>query len=172
MSFGDMVVGFAFDRYTAPEGEDWGAALLSAPGAEDRVLLIDKIRGPAGVRARLNGIGGQVRAEESASDAMVREFQEEAGPKTWPSDWCCFAEKRFEGGRVFFFVYTRYGLAGQVLTEGSSRTDEEVAWYSGDLVRASEREGRLASDCEWAIPLAHSLLRSCVSKCCRLVVEV
>ena len=50
------------------------------------VLLIRKAR-PAWQRGRLNGVGGHLDPGESALEAMVREFREEAGLVTAREQW-------------------------------------------------------------------------------------
>lgn len=54
-----------------------------------KVLLIEKLK-PSWQAGLLNGVGGKVEEGESAIDAMVREFQEEASIKTSPDDWVFF----------------------------------------------------------------------------------
>lgn len=80
----DAVVGFAFS-------EDLRT-----------VLLIRKQR-PASQAGKLNGVGGKVEACESFIDAMVREFREEAGLDTGPSDWTHFASLEAPRWRIAFF---------------------------------------------------------------------
>jgi 8-oxo-dGTP diphosphatase len=55
-------------------------------GARDRVILIRKNR-PDFQKGKWNGIGGKLEANESPLDAMVREFREETGIVTQPTDW-------------------------------------------------------------------------------------
>lgn len=50
------------------------------------VALINKIK-PRWQSGLLNGIGGKLEPGESFVEAMVREFQEETGVATSPSDW-------------------------------------------------------------------------------------
>jgi|SaaInl4_135m_RNA_FD_contig_81_310136_length_3030_multi_3_in_0_out_0_5 8-oxo-dGTP pyrophosphatase MutT (NUDIX family) len=45
----------------------------------DRVVLIEKNRGPSHNIGRWNGVGGKVKPGEWANEAMQREFREEAG---------------------------------------------------------------------------------------------
>lgn len=45
----------------------------------EHVLLIHKERGPAYVIGKLNGVGGKVEGNESPTEAMAREFEEETG---------------------------------------------------------------------------------------------
>ena len=50
------------------------------------VVLIRKDR-PAWQAGKLNGVGGKIEPNESAIDAMVREFREETSVDTNPSIW-------------------------------------------------------------------------------------
>jgi 8-oxo-dGTP pyrophosphatase MutT (NUDIX family) len=53
---------------------------------KSQVVLIRKNR-PDWQRGFWNGIGGVVQESESELDAMVREFKEETGVTTLPSEW-------------------------------------------------------------------------------------
>ncbi len=59
------------------------------------VVLIRKLR-PNWQAGRLNGVGGHTEDGESSDTAMAREFCEEVGVGTLPSDWQEFAV--MEGG--------------------------------------------------------------------------
>ncbi|MBD1570311.1 NUDIX domain-containing protein [Aliivibrio sp. S10_S31] len=50
------------------------------------VALIKKIK-PTWQKGLYNGIGGKVECNETASEAMAREFEEETGVKTHPDEW-------------------------------------------------------------------------------------
>lgn len=54
------------------------------------VLLIQKQR-PAWQKGLYNGLGGHIEKNEEPISAMVREFEEECGVVTKPSDWEQFA---------------------------------------------------------------------------------
>ena len=110
-----MVAGFAYDL------------------ANGKVILIRKNR-PAWMAGQLNGIGGKVKANESAIDAMVREWFEETGLETKAEEWSLFHyEVRRDGPELFFFCASLPGASALV----QSATDEEVvcldlaAWDSG-----------------------------------------
>jgi 8-oxo-dGTP pyrophosphatase MutT (NUDIX family) len=53
----------------------------------DQVALVLKIRGPKHLHGKLNGIGGKVESGETPSEAMSREFHEEADWVIEPHDW-------------------------------------------------------------------------------------
>lgn len=53
---------------------------------DNKVLLIRKKK-PEFQKGKLNGVGGLVEKNETPRQAMVREFEEETGLKTFESDW-------------------------------------------------------------------------------------
>lgn len=76
----DCVIGFAFTPDPLPY---------------TNVLLIRKIK-PAWQAGLLNGVGGKIGDREEIKDeapiqAMVREFEEETGVKSYYDDWDCYA---------------------------------------------------------------------------------
>ena len=64
------------------------------------VALIEKNR-PEWQKGRLNGVGGQIEKGESPSQAIVREFQEEAGPEI---SWRQFCVLKGDGYRLYCFT--------------------------------------------------------------------
>ena len=67
-----------------------------------RVALIQKDR-PEWQRGLLNGVGGKLEAGECPDEAIAREFLEETGVSTRPSDWRTFAVlKRLPDYEVYF----------------------------------------------------------------------
>jgi 8-oxo-dGTP diphosphatase len=76
-----------------------------------QVALVRKAR-PAWQAGRLNGIGGKLEPGETPLAAMVREFREETGVVTAPSDWREAVVLRFDGGCVHFFTARLSGLSG------------------------------------------------------------
>jgi 8-oxo-dGTP diphosphatase len=59
----------------------------------DRVLLINKTK-PEWQRGKLNGLGGTIETGEAPLLAMVREFKEESGIDTNPTQWVRVADLR------------------------------------------------------------------------------
>lgn len=53
----------------------------------NKVLLLHKKKGPAYVIGKLNGVGGKIESEEATEVSMAREYAEETGVETWPSQW-------------------------------------------------------------------------------------
>jgi 8-oxo-dGTP diphosphatase len=98
------VLGFAFDEAGA------------------QVALIIKAR-PSWQAGRLNGIGGKVEPGETALQAMVREFREEADVVTEEAEWEFYAHLRGDEFEVCTFRTTLDGLRFAQLR---SCTDEPV----------------------------------------------
>lgn len=72
---------------------------------KERVALILKNR-PAFLAGKYNGIGGKIEeTDTSVLTAMVREFKEEAGCYTKPSDWYSVGHLWFNkaADKVYFF---------------------------------------------------------------------
>lgn len=84
-----------------------------------QVALIRKQR-PVWQRGKLNGMGGHIEKGESAVDAMVREFKEETGMETVPSEWHHYATLSGDGFNVVCFT-----ALGDVATLKST-TDESI----------------------------------------------
>src|SRR5579862_2183312 len=56
----------------------------------NKVRMIEK-QHPEWQKGKLNGIGGKIEPGEEPIAAMVREFEEETGWRTFESDWTHFA---------------------------------------------------------------------------------
>lgn len=70
---------------------------------KSQVALVLKNR-PAFLAGKFNGIGGKVEpTDNSVTDAMIREFEEEAWLKTDMSDWTCIGNMFIDGGVVVHF---------------------------------------------------------------------
>lgn len=107
------------------------------------VALIEKER-PEWQRGYLNGVGGKVEEGERPDEAMAREFKEETGVDTNPSDWECFLILRGEWGSVCFFRH----FSLKKLLKVSSLTDERVAIYS------MQTTSKTLPNLRWILPLA------------------
>ena len=124
--------------------------MFSPDGNE--VVLVKKNR-PAGQNGRLNGVGGKVNSGEGYFEAMVREFEEEAGvhEENWTHyadmngvDWNC---------RVFYSFSEKY-LDAQTMTDepivvenveyvnrlDSSEAISNIKWLMNLAICASEDE--------------------------------
>lgn len=69
----------------------------------NRIVLIRKNR-PEWCAGKLNGLGGSIEEDETAVDAMVREFYEESGIQTTPANWRSFITVLHEESTMFVFV--------------------------------------------------------------------
>lgn len=99
--------------------QEYCAGFLFGPYLAD-VALIRKAK-PAWQRGKLNGIGGKVEPGETPHDAMVREFEEEAGVRV--PRWTLIRTERFEAAVVHFFAaLASHSQWGDIDT----KTEEEV----------------------------------------------
>jgi 8-oxo-dGTP diphosphatase len=106
------------------------------------VVLIRKNR-PANQNGLLNGIGGRIELDEAPSEAMTREFYEEAGLKI--TSWKEFAVMNGENWEVYFYyaVSEHYDLV-------ESKTDEKIEiHYLFDLANIN-----VIPNLRWLIPMA------------------
>lgn len=67
-----------------------------------KIVLIEK-KTPAWQAGKLNGIGGKLEPGETPIDAMCREFEEECGVRTEPSDWHYFSKIVGNFGDVYCY---------------------------------------------------------------------
>ena len=96
------VVGFAFTK-----------------GLKDVALILKNK--PANLEGKLNGIGGKIEAGEKPLEAMIREFNEEAGVLTKPSDWNYIA--LWESDNHIIHVFTSNTIT---LSHLRTMTSEEI----------------------------------------------
>lgn len=129
--------------------QEYVVGFYFGPG-RDRVLLIEKQR-PKWQRLRRNGVGGHIEDNESAREAMVREFREETGLEIAGPRWELFA--RLEGADFIVWFFT----ATQVLGDGDSKqtTDETPIWtWVGEL-----QDPHILPNLRWLIPMASQAIR-------------
>jgi len=110
------------------------------------LLLIEKKR-PAKFVGRLNGLGGLMKEMENPHDAMSREFEEECGIETKPSDWICIGDIYNYEYKVYFFK-----MKSDDILDARTTTDEEVEIYSikgTDIFNLD-----LVDALSWIIPIA------------------
>lgn len=121
-----------------------------------RVLLIQKTK-PAWQKGLLNGVGGKVENNETALEAMVREFKEETNVTTKPEEWRGFASlEALRTGRdsqpkasALVYFFRRFGavVGVQQMTEEPLR----VCWL--DLFEGLP----VVPNLRWLVPMALSL---------------
>ena len=88
--------------------------------SDTHVVLIHKNR-PTWQSGKLNGLGGKIEPGETASEAIVREVEEEAGIHSQPQDWRHVCDMR--GADWCVYVYAAHDNG---LDEVVSLTDEVV----------------------------------------------
>ncbi len=106
---------------------------------QGNVALIEKNR-PDWQKGCLNGIGGQIEKGEKPLQAMVREFEEEAGPEI---TWRQFCTLKGDGYRLYCFT-------SKDKAEISTKTDEKVGWYA-----VANLPANLVANSRWLIPMAN-----------------
>ncbi len=95
-----------------------------------RVLLIHKNHGPRCVVGLWNGVGGHIEPGESPYQAMIREFEEEAGVRTQDFDWQRLTTLISSTAVVHFFWMRDTGL----LEQTHDCTDEETRVFGVDEI--------------------------------------
>ena len=97
--------------------------------SQERVLLIHKTHPPF-QKDKWNGIGGKVEPNESAIDAMVREFREETGVSTTTWMW----QHTISLGVRDDYVVHYYRSFIKTFPDYRTTTDEEVKVWNIDKV--------------------------------------
>lgn len=126
----------------------------------NNVLLMHKRKGPIYVVNKLNGIGGKIESEEDVYNAMSREFSEETGLETWPSNWhlrLTMSGRSDDGNKYELNVLNNY------LTEytdfssikNPENAGEDLYWTPLDKL---DKEGhyhdiKIVENLSWIIPL-------------------
>lgn len=95
----------------------------------EKVLLIHKRHGPQCVVGLWNGVGGGIEIGESPYQAMVREFEEEAGVKTREHDWRRLTTLVSMTAVVHFF----WMKSSELLHQTHDCTDEETRIFPSTL---------------------------------------
>ena len=127
---------------------------------EQKILLLQRKSKPGleWMKGKWNGIGGHIEKDETPAVCMAREFEEEAGIKTDPSDWIEFAVLSGEDYNVYCF-FTHY----ENLSEFETKEDQKVAMFGveGDLYSTAEEiiapvytDIELMPNLKYLIPLA------------------
>lgn len=111
----------------------------------DKVLLIQKL-GPKWQNGKYNGVGGKIELGEEPIDAMIREFEEEAGILTSPDDWekiVIYTSYEDSPYQVHFF--RAFAIR---IYEAYSKTDELVSRF--DIANLPKNVIHILN---WIIPL-------------------
>src|SRR3989338_6983723 len=99
------------------------------------------------------GVGGKIEQGELAIDAMSREFIEETGLVTTPSQWSMFATLVEEGDDPEWEV-SCFRMFSDEIFEAKSMTDERVDVYeTGDMTNP-EFSSCMLSNVPWLVNLA------------------
>jgi 8-oxo-dGTP diphosphatase len=98
---------------------------------------------------RYNGIGGRVESfDETPFVAMAREFSEETGKITSPTDWRFFTTMSFPNDN-HVHCFSAIGTLDGLLLGDDSPTDERVVLFHASLL-----PDRVMSNLRWLIPMA------------------
>jgi 8-oxo-dGTP diphosphatase len=118
------------------------------------VALIHKLK-PDWQRGKFNGIGGKLEANETISEAMVREFHEETGVWIPPYYWERFLTMKFVAKDEVVHFFKAELQSNRIVATLESKTDELVGWYKvseGGQILDLPTLPNLA----WVIPMALS----------------
>ncbi len=108
----------------------------------DTTILIKKNR-PEWQKGYWNGIGGHIEEGETPSEAMSREFLEEAGAVVKPENWTCYMILTDRDWKVYFF-YTTINLDCC-----QQKTDEKIFRFATSYLPANCISGLF-----WLVPIA------------------
>ena len=104
------VLGFAFDK------------------AKKKAVLILK-NYPAFQCNKFNGIGGEIRHDESPAQAMTREFYKETGAQSSPTDWDYYACINHKDYIIYCFA-----MFSDIIKDCSTVTEEIIVIKQVSLV--------------------------------------
>jgi len=129
-----------------------------------RVLLVRKMRGPAAVVGRWNGIGGRIERGEMGLDAMRREFVEETGIgiERWDG---VLQLSGMNAGRFWSVQFYRAWVEEMpAALRSTNDVGEELGAFDVDAVLAqahgrgltyetSTRPGGVVRNLQWIVPM-------------------
>ena len=104
------------------------------------VWLIRKKR-PTWQAGLLNGVGGHIEKDESAIDAMIREFKEEAGLSI--ADWNHFCTISDD---INYECYCYLAFSDEM---PKTETEEEIVWYPTNCLPKD-----VVFNLHWMVPMA------------------
>lgn len=110
------------------------------------VVLLMRKRRPEWQRNKFNGIGGHIKEDESPTDAMVRECEEETGEFFEPADWhlCCIMRGSWGVVHVFSVFTER-------VTGMEADADEPVSIHPLDKLPPN-----VIPNVRWLVPMCAS----------------
>lgn len=109
----------------------------------ENVLLIQKQR-PAWQAGKLNGVGGKLEENETLTQCIAREVNEEASLETQPQDWVSVGKMGNAEWEVHVFTTQYHGEKDLA----RSLTDEEVQWHPAQTLPAN-----IIPNLSWLVPL-------------------
>lgn len=126
--------------------EDYVCAFLFDDQCTEVMLILKKR--PTWQAGKFNGIGGQVREDETHRQALRREFAEETGV-TDSKGWYMFARVKYgnTGAHVSYFALAD----SDVFRRAETQTDEQLVPLELDKI---DRVDGLLPDLRWLIPMA------------------
>lgn len=125
---------------------EYCAGFLFTPSKEE-VALVLKTKGPPALHGKLNGIGGKLELNETPYQAMVREFEEEAGLKVL--DWNLFCTLKGNDLRGEFKIYFYKSFQGGIV---KTMEEEKVGWYPSDIYM--RKNAKIVTNLRFLLPLA------------------
>ena len=85
----------------------------------NQVILIKKKR-PDWQNGKYNGVGGHIEENETPKEAMIREYEEEAGKRV--EEWTHYVTLENTGWKVYFF----FAVDNTAFLESETKTDEDI----------------------------------------------
>jgi len=111
---------------------------------ESHVVLINKLN-PAWQKGLFNGIGGKIETNETARQAMEREFLEETGVEIPAKQWTCYAQIH----RPNIYLVDVFFAYSDLAYDAKTVEKEQV-----EITSTSNLPKNLIPNLNWLIPLA------------------
>ena len=113
----------------------------------EKVCLIEKQK-PEWQKGLLNGIGGKIELGETAIEAMVREFNEEAGLKLNYVTWEHFATMNGKDWKVYCYV----AFSDSIFWVKTNEIEIVSVFDTNHVL--TELHDKTISNLQWLIPMA------------------
>lgn len=106
----------------------------------ERVALVKKLKGPAHLHGKWNGIGGKFEPAESPVGAAMRELQEETGLNVFKDDMVMIEHQRLfvltpEEAHLYWFATH---LPGEPVLPSYNDVGEQLTWVPVDWVASGD----------------------------------